>query len=81
MDNTRNPEVNKIQNKLYKALRMSEPESNELSIIKSNLRSYNKILRSLIKDAKQSYCKSCFQNFKHNQQLVKNMGNRCVGRN
>ena len=45
---------------------MSEPESNELSIIKSNLRSYNKILRSLIKDAKQSYYRSCFQNFKHN---------------
>ena len=43
-----------FRNKLYKALRMSEPESNELSSIKSNLRSYNKILRSLIKDAKQS---------------------------
>ena len=56
----------KFRNKFYKALRMSEPESNELSSIKSNLRSYNKILRSLIKDAKQSYYRSCFQNFKHN---------------
>ena len=47
-------------------MRMSEPESNEFSVIKSNLRSYNKILRSQIKEAKQCYYKSCFQNFKHN---------------
>ena len=31
----------------------------------TSVRSYNKILRSLIKDAKQSYYRSCFQNFKH----------------
>ena len=33
--------------------------------MKSNLRSVDKILRSLIKEAKQCYYKSCFQNFKH----------------
>ena len=55
----------KFTNKLYKAMRMYDPESNELSPIKSNLRSYNKILRSLIKEPKQCYYKSSLQKFKH----------------
>ena len=45
---------------------MSEPDSDELLIIKSNLRSYNKILGSPIKDAKQSSYRSCFHNFQQN---------------
>ena len=46
---------------------MSEPKSNGFSFIKLNLRSYNKILKSPIKEAKWSYYKSCFQNlFKKN---------------
>ena len=46
-------------------MRISDPECNEFSLIKSNLRSYDKILRVPIKEAKQCYYKSCFQNFKH----------------
>ena len=45
-------------------MRISDPESNhanEFSLIKSNLRSYDKILRSLIKEAKQCYYEFCFQ--------------------
>ena len=45
---------------------MSDPESNKCSLLKSNLRSYNTIIGSLIKEAKQCYYKSYFQNFKHN---------------
>ena len=49
-------------------MRMSNPESNKFSFMKSNIRSYDKILRSLIKEAKQCYYmyRYCFQNCKHN---------------
>ena len=69
MDSTRNPKVNKIYKQtILSYMRMSNPESNEFSLIKSNIRSYNKILRSLIKETEQCFYmyKPCFQNCKHN---------------
>ena len=56
----------KLRNKLYKSMRISDSESNKFSLIKSNLRSYNKIRRNPSKEAKQCYYKSCFQNIKYN---------------
>ena len=54
----------KFKDRLYKQLRSSPPDSPEFHATKTNLRTYNNILRKSIRSAKTIYYNSCFQKFR-----------------
>jgi len=54
----------KFRDKLYRRMLNTQNNPNLKQILKTNLSSYNKILKSLIRDAKKSYFESCFKKFR-----------------
>ena len=55
----------KFRDNLYRQLKHTVPGSQEYHTLKTNLRTYNNILRNSIRIAKTSYFNSCFQKFRN----------------
>ena len=54
----------RYRDKLYKHLKLTNPDSPEYNVLKYNLKMYNTILKRSIRSAKKTYFESCFTNFK-----------------
>ena len=55
----------KYRDKLYKRLKLTDPNSANYVTININLKTYNGILKTSIRAAKQAYFESCFNRFKN----------------
>ena len=55
----------KYRDKLYKRLKLTDPNSANYDTINSNLKTYNGILKTSIRAAKQAYFELCFNRFKN----------------
>ena len=55
----------KYGDKLYKRLKLTDPNSANYDTININLKTYNGILKTSIRAAKQAYFESCFNRFKN----------------
>ena len=53
----------RYRDKLYKQLKLTNPDTFEYSVLKINLKSYNAILKRSFRIAKQVYFESCFNKF------------------
>ena len=53
----------RYRDKLYKQLKLTNPDTFEYSVLKINLKSYNAILKRSFRIAKQVYFESCFNQF------------------
>ena len=54
----------KFRDKLYRRMINTQTNSNLRDTLKTNLATYNKILKKLIRNAKKTYYESCFRKFK-----------------
>ena len=63
-DNSRTANHNKIRDKLYKQIKLTNPESSKYAILLVNLKKYNSIIKTGFRKAKQLYYDKCFNNFK-----------------
>ena len=54
----------RYRDKLYKQIKLTNPESSEYAILLVNLKTYNSILKTSFRKAKQIYYDKCFHNFK-----------------
>ena len=55
----------RYRGKLYKQIKLTNPESSEYAILLVNLKTYNSILKTSFRKAKQFfYNDNCFNNFK-----------------
>ena len=52
------------RDKLYKQIKLSNPESSKYAILLVNLKTYNSIFFKGLRKAKQIYYDKCFHNFK-----------------
>ena len=55
----------RFRDKLYKRVKNAQPNSQEYETLKTNLNTYNNILRKSIRLAKRSFYESCFLKFKN----------------
>ena len=55
----------KYRDKLYKRLKLTDPTSANYDTININLKTYNGILKTSIRAAKQAYIELCFKRFKN----------------
>ena len=55
----------KYRDKLYKRLKLTDPNSANYDTININLKTYNGILKTSIRAAKQAYFELCFKRFKN----------------
>ena len=55
----------KYRDKLYKRLKLTDPNSANYDTININLKTYNGILKTSIRAAKQAYFELCFNRFKN----------------
>ena len=55
----------KYRDKLYTTLKKTHTSSEQYDTLKINLRTYNKILRQNIRNAKQIHYETCFNQYKH----------------
>ena len=53
----------KYRDKLYKLLQLTDPNSANYDTINMNLKTYNGILKTIIRAAKQAYFELCFKPF------------------
>ena len=53
----------RYRDKLYKQLKLTNPDTFEYSVLKINLKSYNAILKRSFRIAKQIYFETCFNKF------------------
>ena len=71
----------KFRDKLFKKLMMAPPNSQQHFTLKTNINTYNRILKKSIRSAKKSYYESCFHNFrkdiKNTWITIKGILNRC----
>ena len=54
----------RYRDKLYKQLKLTNPDTVEYEVLKINLKSYNAILKRSFRIAKQNYFETCFNKFK-----------------
>ena len=54
----------RYRDKLYKQIKLTNPESSEYAILLVNLKTYNSILKTSFRKAKQIYYDKCFHNYK-----------------
>ena len=54
----------RYRDKLYKKQKITNPESSDYGILLVNLKTYNGILKTSIRKAKQLYYDECFNHFK-----------------
>ena len=54
----------RYRDKLYKQIKLTNPESSKYAILLVNLKTYNSILKTSFRKAKQLYYDKCFNNFK-----------------
>ena len=54
----------RYRDKLYKQIKLTNPESSKYAILLVNLKTYNSILKTSVRKAKQLYYDKCFNNFK-----------------
>ena len=62
----------KYRDKLYKRLKLTDPNSANYDTININLKTYNGILKTSIRAAKQAYFELCFNRFKNDKEYVEN---------
>ena len=55
----------RYRDKLYKKLKLTNPNSPNYDTIKTNLKTYNLILKQNIHSAKQIYYETCFHHFRN----------------
>ena len=62
----------RYRDKMYKQLKLTNPNSNNYETIKNNLKTYNTILKKNIRAAKQIYFESRFSLYKNDTKYLEN---------
>ena len=71
----------RYRDKLYKQIKLTNPESSEYAILLVNLKTYNSILKTRFRKAKQLYYDKCFNNFKFDIKNIWKTINEILSRN